>query len=981
MGGGAFAPSPPASTPHALTPFPPSQFGLILGVVAINVTIGMVQEGKAEKAADALNNMLAPHCTVVRDGSRKALDADQLVVGDIVFVQSGDRIPADIRLLTCTDLQVLESMLTGESLAVTKTITPVAEKSGLGDRKCMCFSATLVQQGQGMGLVVATGDHTAIGSINALVQGEVEKPTSLQVQLELFGRTITACTIALGIAAFLLAFFYTKTSWSEAFRASVAIAVAIIPEGLPAVVTITMALGVNAMAKQNAIVRKLPAVETLGSVSTVCSDKTGTLTKNQMTAVAFVTGGPATGGAHYAVSGVGYDPTVGSILSADGTPVPPEVAARHRTLLRSAVLPNDGGLSKGASGTWEISGDPTDVAPLVLFTKAGGVHEAEQRAAEKLTVVPFESLHKWQAVMVKDASVPAGRVVHLKGAPERLLPLCGDVVTGEDVLAAPTTIDGAWWAAKASELSSKGLRVLAVARWAPPASFDASSLTVAYVSTQPKPFLTLVGLIAILDPPRDECIVAIREFHSAGIVVKMITGDHPKTAVAIGTALGLTTADGEVHTGPEVDEMSDEQLAAVVLTCNVYARASPENKIRIVKALQSHGQIVSMTGDGVNDAPSLKAANIGVAMGITGTDVSKEAAKIVLADDNFATIVLAVREGRRVWDNLRKVFLYNLPTNFAQGLVVFFSFVLGMKKSPLTPIQVLYVNMIISVSLGGAISFEVAEEGIMTRKPRASNKPLVGKHILFRTFWITSLMVVAIIGIFEWSLSLGYEVGQARAAAFTLLVTSSVFYGLNCRSVHEFALGRSILRPNKTFWFSVVFVMTLQAIIVHVDGINKFFSCEAEEINHLPRTQCVTMGGLEWGVIFGISIALFFLVELEKALSPLLWNPILKPLFARAFGSCGGCRKINPLHHSEGTEGDFRFLATSASFHGVATRVGSKRTVTVSDPSAESADKPAARFSSRSLRTKAVSSRLLATGASSGASDAVSVSVRAAISV
>ncbi len=334
----------------------------------------MIQEGKAEKAADALKDMLAPHCTVIRGGAKSQIDADQLVVGDMVFVMSGDKIPADLRLISCTGLKVLESMLTGESMAVTKHTKPVEDKAGVGDRKNMAFSATLVQEGQGFGLVVATGDHTAIGSINSLVQNEDEKPTSLQVQLELFGRTITMITLAIGIAAFFLAFFYTKSGWAEAFRASVAIAVAIIPEGLPAVVTITMSLGVASMASKMAIVRKLPAVETLGSVSTVCSDKTGTLTKNEMTAVAFVTKV-----AHYPVQGVGYDPNAGKVVSPEGgAPLPPAQEARLRTMMLSAVLPNDGGLSAKPGGGWGISGDPTDVAPLVLFQKAGGDYKDAQ---------------------------------------------------------------------------------------------------------------------------------------------------------------------------------------------------------------------------------------------------------------------------------------------------------------------------------------------------------------------------------------------------------------------------------------------------------------------------------------------------------------------------------------------------------------------------------------------------------------------------
>jgi magnesium-transporting ATPase (P-type) len=436
-------------------------------------------------------------------------------------------------------------MLTGESLAVTKTTAPVAAEKGVGDRKCMAFSATLVQQGQGLGLVVATGDLTAIGSINALVQGEAEKPSSLQVQLELFGRWVTIITLLIGIAAFLLAFFYSKTDWAEAFRASVAIAVAIIPEGLPAVVTITMALGVSNMASKKAIVRKLPAVETLGSVSTVCSDKTGTLTKNEMTAVELVTAE-----ANYTVKGVGYDPRLGKVLSSAGPDAPPvgaEQEARLRALVLSAVLPNDGGLSVEGAKVG-ISGDPTDVAPLVLFEKLGGSYTAAQAAFPKLGVVPFESLHKWQAVLVEDKGVPGGRVVHLKGAPERLIPLCGTAVAREDAAGAPAPIDAATWTAKAAALSSKGLRVLALARWVPDAAWDSKNLTVEWIGAQ-SGALTLVGLVAILDPPRDECIQAIREFHAAGIEVKMITGDHPQTAVAIGAALGLCPPGGEVHTG------------------------------------------------------------------------------------------------------------------------------------------------------------------------------------------------------------------------------------------------------------------------------------------------------------------------------------------------------------------------------------------------------------------------------------------------
>jgi len=692
-----------------------------------------------------------------------------------------------------------------------------------------------------------------------------------------------------------------------------------------------MALGVSTMASHKAIVRKLPAVETLGSVSTVCSDKTGTLTKNEMTAVAFITAST-----RYSVTGVGYDPTLGVLVQPDGTTaVPAENLALIRGLLLSAVLPNDGGLSKSSTGdgSWGISGDPTDVAPLVLFEKSGGSYRTAQSAARKLAVVPFESEHKWQGVCVADESSPTSRVVHIKGAPERIIPMCATALSGDSLDAPASPLDKSFWEAAAAELSSKGLRVLACARWHPPADWDTSTLTVPWV-TNSKPFLTMVGLIAILDPPRPECIKAIAAFHEAGIVCKMITGDHPKTALAIGVALGLAKPGGMTLTGPQVDALSDEELKKQVLECNVYARASPDNKIRIVKALQSNKQIVSMTGDGVNDAPSLKAANIGVAMGITGTDVSKEAAKIVLQDDNFGTIVEAVREGRRVWDNLQKIFLYNLPTNFSQGLVVFFSFALGFKESPLTPIQVLYVNMIISVTLGGALSFEVEEAGMMKRKPRASNEPLVGTKIIYRTIYVTALMVVAIIGIFVWGESLHWPIGRCRAAAFTLLVISSTFYGLNCRSNSEFALGASLLRPNRVFWGSFLGVSAVQAIIVHVDGINQFFSCESVDITN---GVCTTMGGVEWGVIIAVSLLIFFIVELEKFICGYIsahWD-FLAPL-GRLF------------QHKEGEEHTWSFLATSASFHGVSHFRDSHRVPP---------DSSKGRFSSRSLSSKVLSLR------------------------
>lgn len=711
-------------------------------MIAINITIGIVQEGNAEKAAEALKAMLSPLATVVRGGERKSVDAVDLVPGDIVFVQSGDRIPADVRWLSVTNLQVQEAMLTGESLPVAKGTAPAASKAALGDRRCMGFSATLVMSGQALGVVVETGDWAEIGKINALVAGvdADAMKTNLLVQLEIFGRFISIVVLIIGVTALLVAHLARDVPIGIAFQAAVAIAVAIIPEGLPAVVTITLAVGVQSMASKHAIIRQLPAVEALGSVNVICSDKTGTLTKNEMTAV-----GVVAADAQYRVTGAGYAPTgdlyldqPGAAADASAPPIPAEEAAAVRALLVGGVHCNDSALTRdtapadckasatqsgGSVDGWRSTGDPTELALLTVALKAGFTSIADARqAAPRLGAVPFESEHKFMATV---HAATGGYVMHVKGAPDRLLPRCALQVKGmkaavhpvhENSSAAVTEpVDREFWSNSAAELSARGLRVLALCRAVLPQECDPASVTTSTI-LEGEPLLTMVCLVAILDPPRDEAVTAIAEAHSAGIVVKMITGDHPKTALAIAGMLGIvsngakcdaaappagsTIAGGReevtvtfhakplVFTGPQLDAMTDDELAVVVMHCNVFARASPENKIRIVRALQKNGQICSMTGDGVNDAPALKAANIGVAMGITGTEVSKEAAKMVLADDNFASIIAAVKEGRRVWDNLRKILLFTLPTNFAQGFATFFAYIVGMENVPLTPVQV-----------------------------------------------------------------------------------------------------------------------------------------------------------------------------------------------------------------------------------------------------------------------------------------------------
>lgn len=880
-----------------------AEVGLILAVIAINVAIGIIQEGKAEKAAEALKAMLSQNAMVLRDGERKSIGAALLVPGDIVLLQSGDRVPADVRIVAATNLQVQEAMLTGESLPVTKRVGAVAPDAALGDRKNMAFSATLVMSGTATAVVVETGDFAEVGRISALVASVDNKAmkTNLLVQLEVFGRWISIVVLIIAVVQLLVAHLARGVDIGGSFQNSVAVAVAIIPEGLPAVVTITLALGVSAMARKKAIIRQLPAVETLGSVTVICSDKTGTLTKNMMTATNIM----CAGGARYVVSGTGYDP-IGEIQAEKADQADANAkdsAAALQRLLRAATLCNDSALRKGVDPNtrkegWLVTGDPTELALLSAAIKGGVDTAALHAASPRTAVIPFESEHKFMGTVHKDDAGDAS-VLFVKGAPDRLIPRC-------------TGLDAAMWQEAASAYSSKGLRVLAVCSATLPADFDLAALSTATVLSG-APRLSLLGLVAIMDPPREEAVTAIKEAHCAGIVVKMITGDHPQTALAIGRMLAIVdnyaqprlvspeVAAGmsQVYTGPQLDAMTDDELKAAVLACNVFARASPENKIRIVRALQSAGQVTSMTGDGVNDAPALKAANVGVAMGITGTDVSKEAAKMVLGDDNFSSIVAAVEEGRRVWDNLRKILLFNTPVNFAQGLAAFFAYIVGMEQTPMTAIQILYVNMITSITMGIAVAFEPAEPDVMRRPPRRPTKRLLGKQILWRTVFVAALMVAAILGAFQLNLNLGTSLPVARAEAFTTLVLCEVMYAFNARFLRSSSLSRRSFRGNPTFFYSIVITVGLQVLLVHAPGVNEFFSC-------------APMGGDEWGRAIGFAFGVFFIIEIEKWAAPRFIMPWFIPLLRAVSHAMPAMLRVQPQDPSK-----VRFIATSASTFGV----------------------------------------------------------------
>ena len=876
-----------------------AEFALIVLVIIINVVIGLVQEGSAEKSAEALKSMLSAKATALRDGERVSLEAELLVPGDVIYLKSGDRVPADCRLFDVRKIQIQEAMLTGESNDVKKNTDAVDVNTGLADRKCIAYSATTVTTGEAAGVVIATGDNAEIGRINKLVSTVEETRTNLLVQMDYIGLWISIFVGVVAVATFLLGFFgpYStvwsglgKTVWQEAFKNAIAVAVAIIPEGLPAVVTIALALGVSSMAKQNAIIRKLPCVETLGSLTVINSDKTGTLTKNEMTVVKIQTAASL-----FRVTGVGYEPKGDFFVmsnnsssstgpssepaAADEKPVSEQQHHFIKEMLTVGALCNNSNLVKktvtaGRKERWEAAGMPTEVAILTAARKAG-IESLKDLNEErpKLGVIPFESEHKFMATVHNDGG--SGRVMMMKGAADRMIDLCKKQVIGDD-MATVGALDRDFWQSAVSRMASQGLRVLALCTAPIPAKDDVTDLEPSYVTkNKGKLTFTMVGLVAILDPPRDECIDAIKEASTAGITVKMITGDHAQTALSIGRTLGIADDEhDQVYTGPQLDMMTDEELNEVVLKCNVFARASPENKIQIVQALQANREIASMTGDGVNDAPALKAANIGVAMGINGTDVTKEVAQMVLADDNFATIISAVREGRRVWDNLRKILVFNLPVNLAQGLTVFFSMAIeDLGAVPLTAIQVLYVNMITSVTMGLMLAAEPPEPMVMNKPPRITNKRLLGKLVMWRCLFVSTIMIVGIIGVFVWNKSWpeSYDLQQRRGEAFSALIFMEVGYSFNCRFLKSTSISPRILFGNMWAWVSVAVVTGLQILVLYCPGLNtRVFNVKG-------------MDGYQWIRVLLMMLAVFLIVEFLKAYV----DPILFVHFKRTLKKSG----------------------------------------------------------------------------------------------
>jgi Ca2+-transporting ATPase len=811
--------------------------GVIFGVVLVNAIIGFIQESKAIKAIESLARSMTTSATVVRDGVRRQIPASQLVPGDIVLLQSGDKVPADLRLLSVKELQVDESALTGESVPIQKDSPVLPEDTVLADRRNMAYSSTLVTYGIGRGVVVATGKATEIGRINDLIAAADILATPLTRKIASFSHLLLYVILGLAGVTFLVG-VVRGGSWDEMFMAAVALAVGAIPEGLPAAVTITLAIGVAKMAKRNAIIRKLPAVETLGSTTVICSDKTGTLTQNQMTVQEILAGGTL-----FAVSGGGYEPE--GEFSIDGRRIE---AADHPALqecLLAGLLCNDAVLGKGEDGEWRVEGDPTEAALMVAAHKGGLSRATLAGDRPRRDVIPFESRYQYMATLHGGAADQRAQTVYLKGSVESVLVRCSQALGGDG---SPAPLDSEACHRAAEAMAAKGLRVLALAR----KQRGATAAELGHDDVADG--LTFLGLQAMIDPPRPEAIESVRMCRQAGIRVKMITGDHAITAMAIAEQIGLG-GDGEARrdalTGRELTELSDEALIGTVEQTPVFARVAPEQKLRLVRALQAKGQIVAMTGDGVNDAPALRQADIGVAMGIAGTEVAKEAADMLLTDDNFASIAAAVEEGRGVYDNLVKFITWTLPTNLGEGLVILAAVFAG-SHMPILPVQILWINMTTAVLLGLMLAFEPKEPGIMERMPRDPSQSLLTRALIERIFLVGLLLLVGAFGLFELGLWRGRSIEAARTCAVNVFVFGELFYLFNCRSLRHspFRLG---FFDNRPLLLGVGLMLVLQLLFTYLPVMQAAFGSQG-------------LDGVEWLLIVTGAILTYGVIELEKRL-------------------------------------------------------------------------------------------------------------------
>ena len=794
---------------------------VIAGVVLINAVIGYVQEGKAEEALAALRSLVAHQATVIRAGSRLEIPARELVAGDVLVLYAGDRVSADVRLLAAHNLNLDESALTGESLPEEKSIAPVDVAAPLADRTDMAYSGTLVTAGQGTGVVVATGLGTEIGRISQLLTGVTSLQTPMLRKMARFGQRLSVAILAITALAFVFGHYVRGYTASDMFMAAVGLAVAAIPEGLPAILTIILAIGVRRMARRRAIIRRLPAVETLGAVTVICTDKTGTLTRNEMMVQRLLVPD-----GDYVIEGEGYAP-MGAIL-AGGRPVDNSGLDRLLPIGRLCLLCNDAALAETTTG-WTLSGDPTEGALLSLGLKLGLSAPELALRYPRVDVIPFDSTHRFMATLHHSHEGDAW--ILLKGAPEAVLPKC----LADDALPA--------WHARGEALARSGLRVLALAQKR--AAHAQPELDFNDVDSG----FELLGLVGMMDPPREDAVAAMAHCREAGIAVKMITGDHAVTAAAIGQRFRLA---GTPMTGVQLASLDAAGLRQAAQATDIFARVSADQKLRLVQALQAAGEIVAMTGDGVNDAPALKQADVGVAMGGKGTDAAREAAEVVLTDDNFASIAAAVEEGRTVDDNLRKALVYVLPTNGGEAASLLVALLLGITL-PITPLQILWVNMVTAVTLSLSLAFEPAEGHVMRRPPRAPAAPLMDAYLLWRVLYMSLLLGLGTLGFFLWESARGQSLEAARTAAVNVLVMAEVFYLFNCRHLRAHSLGRTALTGNRYVWLAIALLGTVQMLFTYLPAMQGLFATTALD----PRA---------WAGILAFAWALYLLVETEKFL-------------------------------------------------------------------------------------------------------------------
>jgi cation-transporting P-type ATPase F len=837
---------------------------VIFGVVLINAIVGFIQESKAEKAIDALARMVVTETTVRREGEKRRIASEEIVPGDVVLLQSGDHVPADLRMLKVRSLQVDESALTGESVPVEKQLGALAGETVLGDRTNLAFAGTLVTYGQAEAVVLAIGDKTETGRIATLISEAVDLSTPLTRKISHFSVLLVWAILGLAGMTFIVGLVRGESA-VDMFMAAVALAVGAIPEGLPAAVTITLAIGVSRMAKRRAIIRKLPAVETLGSTTVICSDKTGTLTENQMTVQQVYAGDK-----FYDVTGSGYE-TEGEV-QLDGQTVSIKSHPALRECLQAGLLCNDARLSR-SNGRPQAQGDPTEVALIVAAHKAG-LREAElSKELPRLDAIPFESEHQFMATL-HDAPSEQRRIIYKKGAVELLLDRCSKALNSAGELVA---MEKKKTQAAADKMAASGLRVLAFVRGDAPA--DQNDLHHEHVQGD----LTLLGLQGMIDPPRAEAVDAVQMCQTAGIAVKMITGDHKLTATSIAKQIGLghgparfgprddshAALNNELLsiTGQELEKLSDSELQDIAEQAAVFARVAPEQKFRLVKALQSRGHIVAMTGDGVNDAPALKQADIGIAMGVTGTEVAKGAADMLLTDDNFASIEAAVEEGRGVFDNLTKFLVWTLPTNGGQAATILAAIFAGFTL-PILPVQLLWVNMTTAILLGLMLVFEPKEKDLMRRPPRNPQQPILTAGLLMRTALVTLIMATGAIGLFFWHRAQNDLLEEARTVVVNVVVMVQMFYLFNCRSLTHSVMYVGLF-SNRWILVGCASMLSAQMLFTYAPFMNQLF-------------HTAPISGQAWLHILAVALCSSAVVGTEKWIRSRFEKPVSRATTTKA---------------------------------------------------------------------------------------------------